>query len=96
MIKPLFDRVLIEQQTEQVTAGGIYIPQTVKNNYIYGIVIEVGNGTKDVPPVLNKGDRVFFPKHVCTAIEYDGRDLLLLRECDVYAVVNPDDTSEPY
>ena len=56
-IKPLSDRVLIEPaKAEEVTAGGIIIPDSAKEKPLKGTVKAVGNGTKDEEMVVKEGD----------------------------------------
>lgn len=58
-IRPLADRVLIEPTAaEEVTMGGIIIPDSAKEKPLKGKVIAVGNGTKDEPMQLKAGDTV--------------------------------------
>lgn len=87
-IKPLADRVVIEPApAEQKTAGGIIIPDTAKEKPQQGTVLAVGPGKKDEPITLKVGDVVLYGKYSGTEINVDGRDLLIMRESDVYAVI---------
>ena len=87
-IKPLFDRVLIEPTpAEEVTLGGIIIPDTAKEKPLKGKVVAVGEGTKDEPMVLSVGDEVLFGKYAGTEIELEGTKYLIMRQADVLAIL---------
>ena len=87
-IKPLSDRVLIEPTAaEEVTMGGIIIPDSAKEKPLKGKVIAVGHGTKDEEMVLKEGDIVLYGKYSGTEIEFEGVKYLMMRQSDVLAVV---------
>lgn len=87
-IKPLFDRVLIEPTAaEEVTLGGIIIPDTAKEKPLKGKVVAVGDGTKDEPMVLTIGSEVLFGKYAGTELEFDGVKYLMMRQNDVLAIL---------
>lgn len=87
-IKPLADRVLIEPTAaEEVTMGGIIIPDSAKENPLKGKVLAVGNGTKDDPMVLKEGDQVLYGKYAGTEIEFEGTKYIMMRQSDVLAVI---------
>lgn len=87
-IKPLADRVLIKAApAEEKTAGGIIIPDTVKEKPLQGEVLAVGNGTKDEEMVLKAGDTVLYGKYAGTEVELDGEKYLIMRQSDVLAVL---------
>ena len=87
-IKPLSDRVLIEPTAaEEVTMGGIIIPDSAKEKPLRGKVLAVGQGTKDEEMVLKAGDEVLYGKYAGTEIEVDGVKYLMVRQSDVLAVV---------
>lgn len=88
-IKPLADRVLIEPTAaEEVTMGGIIIPDSAKEKPLKGKVLAVGHGTKDEPMVLKEGDVVLYGKYAGTEIEVDGEKYLMMRQNDVLAIVD--------
>jgi chaperonin GroES len=92
MIKPLGDRVVIEAiAKEETTASGIVLPETAKEKPQEGKVLAVGAGTlKDgvrVPLEVQEGDRIIFSKYAGTEVKYEGRELLILRESDILAVL---------
>ncbi len=87
-IKPLADRVLIEPAAAEVkTAGGLYIPDTAKEKPQKGVVVAVGNGKKDEPMTVKNGDVVLYGKYSGTEINVDGKDLLMMRESDILAII---------
>lgn len=92
-IRPLNDRVLVKRlEEEEVTKGGIIIPDTAKEKPAEGEVVAVGPGRLDdkgkrVPVELKAGDRVLFSKYGGTDVKLDGKDYLILREDDILGVV---------
>ncbi|KJS06681.1 MAG: co-chaperone GroES [Flavobacteriales bacterium] len=87
-IKPLADRVIIEPApAEEKTAGGIIIPDTAKEKPQRGKVLAVGNGKKDEPMTVKKGDVVLYGKYAGTEITIEGKDYLIMKEADIYAIV---------
>jgi chaperonin GroES len=87
-IKPLADRVIIEAApAEERTASGIYIPDTAKEKPQKGKVVAVGNGKKDEPLTVKKGDTVLYGKYSGTEITHEGKDYLIMREADIFAIV---------
>lgn len=87
-VKPLSDRVLVEPAAaEEKTAGGIIIPDTAKEKPQKGTVVAVGTGKKDEPITVKVGDSVLYGKYSGTEITIDGKDLLIMRESDIYAVI---------
>ena len=87
-VKPLSDRVLIEPApAEEVTSGGIIIPDSAKEKPLKGSVVAVGNGTKDEEMVLKVGDTVLYGKYAGTEIELDGEKYIIMRQSDVLAII---------
>ena len=92
-VKPLDDRVLVKQsEAEEKTAGGIVLPDTVKEKPQRGKVIAVGIGRlldtgKRGEMNLKKGDEVFYGKYSGTEIKIDGEQYVILKETDVLAVI---------
>ncbi|AZI41560.1 co-chaperone GroES [Deinococcus psychrotolerans] len=93
MLKPLGDRVLVEviEETEQKTAGGLFVPDTAKQKSQRGKVIAVGsgktldNGTK-VAVEVSVGDTVHFAKYGGTEVTLDGKEYSLFSERDLLAI----------
>jgi len=93
-VKPLGGRVIIEPvEQEEITAGGIILPETAKEKPQEGKVLAVGPGDRNehtgerVPMDLKVGDKILFAKYSGTEIKMDGKKLLILRESDILAVV---------
>ena len=87
-LKPLADRVLVEAAAaEEKTAGGIIIPDTAKEKPQRGKVIAVGTGKKDEPLTVKAGDSVLYGKYAGTEINIEGREYLIMRESDIFAVL---------
>ncbi|GIV40774.1 MAG: 10 kDa chaperonin [Vicingaceae bacterium] len=87
-IKPLADRVVIEPApAEEKTAGGIIIPDTAKEKPQRGTVVAVGPGKKDEPTTVKVGDVVLYGKYAGTEIQIDGKEYLIMRESDIYAII---------
>ncbi len=94
MLKPLGDRVLVEiiEETEQKTAGGLFVPDTAKEKSQRGRVISVGNGKlldngTRVALDVNVGDTVYFAKYGGTEVNLDGKNYSILSERDILAIV---------
>ena len=94
MIKPLGDRVVIEAiAKEETTASGIVLPETAKEKPQEGKIIAVGSGTLNddgerVPLEVKEGDNVLFSKYAGTEVKFDGRELLIMRESDILAILS--------
>ena len=92
-LRPLGGRVMIEPiEQEEMTAGGIILPETAKEKPQEGHVLAVGPGERDdkgarIPMEVKAGDKVLFAKYSGTEIKMDGKKLLILRESDLLAVV---------
>ena len=87
-IKPLSDRVLIEPiAAETKTASGIFIPDTAKEKPQRGKVVAVGTGKKDEPITVKVGDSVLYGKYAGTEITIEGKEYLIMRESDIFAIL---------
>ena len=92
-IKPLGDRILIKPSpAEDQTKGGIILPDTAKEKPVVGEVVAVGPGRKsDEGKLINLdvkvGDKVLYGKYSGTETTIDGKEYLIMRESDVFAVV---------
>jgi chaperonin GroES len=93
-LKPLADRLVVEPiEQEEVTSGGIILPETAKEKPQMGKVIAAGPGRLDddgkrVKPEVKVGDKVLYAKYSGTEFKTDGKKLLILRESDVLAVID--------
>lgn len=92
--RPLHDRVLVKRlESEEKTAGGLYIPDTAKEKPQEGEVIAVGSGVKDengkvTALDVKPGDRVLFGKWSGTEVKLNGQDLLIMKESDILGIVS--------
>ncbi len=92
-LKPLDDRIVVEPvEAEQVTAGGIVLPDSAKEKPQRGTVIAAGPGRtlesgERAPMSVAVGDEVIYGKYSGSDIEVDGREVKILRETDVLAKV---------
>lgn len=87
-IKPLADRVIIEAApAEQKTASGLIIPDTAKEKPQRGTVVAVGNGKPDEPMTVKVGDVVLYGKWAGTEINIEGKDYLIMKESDIFAIL---------
>ena len=87
-IKPLADRVVVKPQaTVEKTSTGIIIPDTAKEKPQRGTVVAVGNGKPDEPLTVKVGDAVLYGKYSGTEVNIEGKDLLIMRESDIFAIV---------
>jgi len=91
-VKPLGDRVLVEVlEAEEITKGGIVLPDTVKEKPQQAKVVAVGKGKvsdgKLISPEVKVGDVVLFGKYSGTEFKLDDRDLLMLREDDILGII---------
>ena len=92
-IRPVGDRVVVKPSAkEEVSKGGIIIPDTAKEKPQEGTVIAVGSGKLQdngdrSPMELKVGDKVLFAKYGGTEFKFEGDDLLVLRESDILAVL---------
>jgi chaperonin GroES len=92
-LKPLDDRVVVEpSEAEEVTAGGIVLPDTAKEKPQRGTVLAVGPGKLLDSGERGKlsvtvGDEVIFGKYSGSDVEVDGREVKIVRESDILAKV---------
>ncbi len=92
-IRPLHDRVLVERlEAESKTAGGIIIPDTAKEKPAEGKIVAIGEGLRDengkrIALDVKKGDKVLFAKWGGTEVKIDGKELIILKESDILAVI---------
>ncbi len=93
-LKPLGDRVVVKpREPEEVTKGGIILPDTAKEKPVEGDIVAVGSGRisddgKKIAMELKVGDKVLYGKYSGTEVKVDGEDYLIMRESDVYAIIN--------
>jgi chaperonin GroES len=91
--RPLHDRVVVRRlEAEEKTAGGIIIPDTVKEKPMEGEVVAVGAGARDeagklVPLDVKPGERILFGKWSGTEVKLDGEELLIMKESDIMGII---------
>lgn len=92
-LKPLHDRVVVERvEAEEKTASGIVLPGAAAEKPDMGIVVAVGSGKKlDNGAVqqmcVKTGDKVLFGKYSGQVVKQDGKELLVMREDDILAII---------
>jgi len=92
-LKPLADRLVVEPiEREEVTAGGIYVPETAKEKPQEGKVVAAGPGRKDeegkrLPMDVAVGDHVLYAKYAGTEVKLDDKKYLILKESDILAII---------
>ena len=90
-LKPLGNRIVVEPiEQEEITAGGIVLPETAKEKPQKGKILAVGPGERNdegeyMPLEVEEGDTVLFAKYSGTEIKYEGKKLLIMRENDILA-----------
>jgi len=93
-LKPLGNRVIVEPiEQEEVTVGGIVLPDTAKEKPQKGTVLAVGPGDRDedgkrIPMDVKVNDVVLFAKYSGTEIKIEGKKILILRESDLLAIID--------
>ena len=93
-LKPLGSRVVVEPiEQEEITAGGIVLPETAKEKPQQGKVLAAGPGARDedgerIPMDVKVGDKVLYAKYGGTEFKMDGKKLLILRESDLLAILD--------
>ena len=93
-LKPLHDRVLVRRtESEEKTAGGLYIPESAKEKPAEGVIVACGEGARKdsgelIPMAVNEGDNVLFGKWSGTEVTVDGEELLIMKESDVMGILS--------
>ena len=92
-IRPLQDRIIVKRMAEEeMTKGGIIIPDSAKEKPIEGEVIAVGNGKildngQKTKQDVKAGDKVLFSKYAGTEVKIDGEEHLIMREDDILGII---------
>jgi chaperonin GroES len=92
-LKPLGDRLVVKPlEEEEVTPGGIVLPETAKEKPQKGEVLAVGPGSRDdegkhIAMEVSVGDKVLYAKYGGTEVKVNGDKLLILRESDILALI---------
>jgi len=93
-LQPLADRVVVKPiEGEEVSKGGIILPDTAKEKPQKGQVIAVGPGRLDadgkrIPPEVKKGDKVIYQKFAGSELKQGDEEVLILRESDILAIIS--------
>jgi chaperonin GroES len=93
-VKPLADKILVKRlEAQEVTKGGIVLPDSAKEKPKEGRVVEVGPGKvmddgNRSTMQIKKNDHILFTSYAGTEIKVDGQDYLIMSEDDVLAIVN--------
>ena len=91
-LEPLGDRVIVKQlETEEVSKGGIILPDTAKEKPQEGEIIAAGPGklTDDgtrIPMEVKVGDRVMFAKYAGTEVKLNDEKLMIMSQSDIMAI----------
>jgi chaperonin GroES len=91
--KPLYDRIAVAPiQQDEVTTGGIIIPDTVKEKPMRGEVLAIGPGKRDdngklIPLSVKIGDKIVYGKYGGTEIKIEGKDIVIMKESDVFGII---------
>ncbi|UCH62701.1 MAG: co-chaperone GroES [Fidelibacterota bacterium] len=92
-LKPLQDRVVVRPaEAEEVSKGGIILPDTAKEKPQQGEVMAVGPGKvgdsgEIIKPQVKKGDKILYGKYSGTEITVDGEEYIIVRESDIFAIL---------
>lgn len=92
-LRPLYDRLLVERvESEEVTKGGIILPDSAKEKPQQGKVIATGEGKraedgKLIPMTVKAGDTILFGKYSGSEVKVEGVEYLIMREDDVMGIV---------
>jgi len=93
-LKPLADRLVVEpSEQEEMTASGIYVPETAKEKPQEGKVVAVGPGRRDeagqrIAMEVAEGDRVLYAKYAGTEVKLKDKKYLILKESDILAILS--------
>ena len=91
-VRPLFDRIVIEAvESEETTKSGIELPGSAQEKHQMAKVLAVGPGGivdgKEITMQIKVGDRILYSKYAGSDFKIDGKNLTILRQNDVLAVV---------
>jgi chaperonin GroES len=92
-IKPLYDRILVKREkAEEVTSGGIIIPDTSKEKPSKGTVLAIGEGNRNekgelIPLIVKVGDKILFSRYGGTEFKYNDEEFLIMKETDILAII---------
>jgi chaperonin GroES len=91
-LRPLQDRVLVRRaEPEAKTVGGIFIPDTIQEKPLEGVIVAAGPGARGkggelMPMTVQAGDRVLFNKWAGAEITLQGEELTIMNESEIIGV----------
>ena len=92
-ITPLYDRILIKRlDEEEVTRGGLVIPDTAKEKPLRGEIVAVGSGRRQKdgsirPMAVKAGEKILFEKWAGSEVKLDGIEHLILKEDEILGII---------
>ncbi len=91
-LKPLGDHIVVEPIKDELSAGGIALPETAKDEPQRGVVLAVGPGVRDgigqrLKMDVVVGDEVLFARYGGSALKHEGKKLLILQEDEILAIL---------
>ena len=92
-LKPLADRIVVKaMDAEETTKGGIILPDTAQEKPVEGTIVAAGPGKKTddgtiIKPEVNVGDKVLYGKYSGTEVTVNGKEYLMMRKSDIFAIV---------
>lgn len=92
-IRPLYDRIIVKRlEQETKTISGIVLPDTATEKPDQGKVVSIGKGKilengKICPLSVKVGDHVLFGKYSGQSVKIDGKELLVIKEEDLFAII---------
>jgi len=92
-VKPLSDRIVVRQaDAEEISSGGIILPDTAQEKPQQGKVMSIGPGKiaengELIKMSLKVGDRVLYGKYSGTEVTIDGEEYVFMRESDILAIL---------
>lgn len=87
-MKTIGNKIIIEIDKEpEQTKAGLLIPADSKKSYKVGKVVEVGDGEKDHPMLVAKGDTIYVPSHSGTVVVIDEKEYTVVSQLDVLVIL---------
>ena len=87
-LRPLGNRIVVEPiEQEDITAGGIVLPETAKEKPQQGTVLAAGPGKKDEPMEVKVGDQVLYGKYAGTEVTVEDKKYLIVKQSDILAIL---------
>ena len=93
--RPLHDQVVVyRKEAEEITSGGVIVPQTLLDKPQEGIVAACGKGSRDksgkiIGIAVKPGQKIVFGKHAGHPIKVDGENAIIMKESDVIGILTP-------